>query len=97
MLPSVLEVLLIHLAFDAFCWRRLCNSFRSVSDDLCSRLSLVRWLLLIPVEFLLWWPVTDCFGICPIGEGEVVWKIIGKAVSTTFKMEILEAAGPLQL
>ena len=33
----------------------------------------------------------------PIGVGEVVRRIIGKAVLATIKMDILEAAGPLQL
>ena len=26
---------------DAFCWRRLCTSFRQASDDLCASLALV--------------------------------------------------------
>ena len=41
--------------------------------------------------------LNKCPGVRPIGVGEVVRRIIGKAVLTTLKMEILEAAGPLQL
>ena len=41
--------------------------------------------------------LSKCPGVCLIGVGEVVRRIIGKAVLTTLKMEILEAAGPLQL
>ena len=33
----------------------------------------------------------------PIGVGEVVRRIIGKAVLATVKMDILETAGPFQL
>ena len=38
-----------------------------------------------------------CPGVRPIGVGEVVRRIIGKAVLATVKMDILEAVGPLQL
>ena len=38
-----------------------------------------------------------CPGVRPIGVGEVVRRIIGKAVLAAVKMDILEAAGPLQL
>ena len=38
-----------------------------------------------------------CPGVQPIGVGEVVRRIVGKAVLATVKMDILETAGPLQL
>jgi len=38
-----------------------------------------------------------CPGVCPIGIGEVVRRIIAKAVLSIVKLDILEAAGPLQL
>ena len=49
-------------------------------------------------------PLTSCRliplnknpGIRPIGVGEVLRRIMGKAVSWSFKSEIREAAGPLQ-
>ena len=36
-------------------------------------------------------------GVRPIGVGEVLRRIIGKTISTMFKEEIKEAAGPLQV
>ena len=36
-------------------------------------------------------------GVRPIGIGEVLRRIIGKAVSTFLKPDIIDAVGPLQL
>ena len=46
---------------------------------------------------ILSWKPYKCPGVRPIGVGEVVRRIIGKAVLATVKMDILEATGPLQL
>ena len=80
--------------------------FHTVSNDLCSSLALVKRHLCTDVvdpsgvSALM----ACCLialnkfpGVHPIGVGEVVRRIIGKAVLTTLKMEVLEAAGPLQL
>ena len=91
---------------DAFCWRRLCTLFQSALDDLCSSLALVARRLCTDVVdpdgvsalvacCLI--ALNKCPGVRPIGVGEVVRRIIGKAMLTTLKMEILEAADPLQL
>ena len=38
-----------------------------------------------------------CPGVRPIGIGEVIRRIIGKAISITLKYDIQDAAGPVQL
>ena len=38
-----------------------------------------------------------CPGVCPIGVGEIVRRIISKAVLFVIKSDVLEAAGTLQL
>jgi len=38
-----------------------------------------------------------CPGVRSIGVGEVVRRIVGKAVLATVKIDVLEATGPLQL
>ena len=38
-----------------------------------------------------------CPGVRPIGSGETVRRIIGKAIATTTTEDIQEAAGPLQV
>ena len=91
---------------DAFCWRRLCTSFRQTSVDLCSSLALVARRLCTEVvdpsglsAFVACRLIAldKCPGVRPIGVGEVVRRIVGKAVLATVKMDILETAGPLQL
>ena len=91
---------------DAFCWRRLCTSFHRASVDLCSSLALVARRLCTEMvdpsglsAFVACRLIAldKCPGVRPIGVGEVVRRIIGKAVLATIKMDILESAGPLQL
>ena len=86
---------------DAFCWRRLCTSFRQTSVDLCSSLALVaRHLcteMVDPSGLSALIALDKCPGVRPISVGEVVRRIVGKAVLATIKMDILETAGPLQL
>jgi len=91
---------------DAFCWRRLCTSFHRASDDLCASLALVARRLctdMVDPKGLTAFvacrliALDKCPGVRPIGVGEVVRRIVGKAVLATVKMDILEAAGPLQL
>ena len=94
------------LGDDAFCWRRLCTSFRQTSVDLCSSLALVarrlctemvdpRGLSAFVACRLI--ALDKCPGVRPIGVGEVVRRIVGKAILATVMMDILETAGPLQL
>ena len=91
---------------DADSWQLTCTSFANVSDQLCDALaactcrvagtyidppSLVAYIAcrLIPLEKHL--------GVRPIGIGEVMQRIIGKAVLQLLCNEILDAAGSLQL
>ena len=94
------------LGDDAFCWRQLCTSFRQTSVDLCSSLALVarrlctemvdpRGLSAFVACRLI--ALDKCPGVRPIGVGEVVRRIVGKAILATVMMDILETAGPLQL
>ena len=86
---------------DAFYWRYLCTSFHRA---LCASLSLVARHLctgIVDLDGLTAFIVCQLIaldkypGVRSIGVGEVVRRIIGKAVLTTVKMDILEAAGPL--
>ena len=91
---------------DAFGWRRLCTSFQQASDDLCCSLALVARKLctscvdpdgiiaLVACRLI----ALDKFpGVRPIGVGEVVRRIITKAVLSIVKLDVLEVAGSLQL
>ena len=89
---------------DTFCWRRLGTSFRQTSVDLCSSLALVARRLCTEMvdpsglsAFLACRLIAldKCPGVRPIGVGEIVRRIVGKAVLATIKMDILETAGPL--
>ena len=91
---------------DAIGWRRLCTSFQTSSTDLCNSLALVaRKLCTTYVDPHVLAPLTasrlvtldKCPGVRPIGIGETVRRILGKAILTAIKMDILEAAGALQL
>ena len=42
-------------------------------------------------------PLDKCPGVRPIGIGETIWHIIGKAILATIGQNIIDAAGPLQL
>ena len=91
---------------DAFVWRRLCTMFDGASDGLCHSLALVTKRLCTefvdPVGVA---PLLACRlialdknpGVRPIGVGEVVRRLISKAVLTVLRFDILEAAGCLQL
>ena len=88
---------------DAFGWRRLCTSFQRASNDLCSSLALVAHRLctscidldsitaMVACRLIA---LNKCPGVRTIGVGEVVRRIIAKAILSIVK---LEAAGSLQL
>ena len=91
---------------DAVGWRRLCTSFQNASSELCNSLAMVaRKLCTTYVDPQSVAPLTasrlialdKCPGIRPIGIGETVRRIIGKAVLAVIKYDILDAAGALQL
>ena len=91
---------------DAFGWRRLCISFQRASDDLCCSLALVARKLctscvdpdgIIALVACRLIALNKCPGVRPIGVGEVVRRIIAKAILSIVKLDVLEAAGSLQL
>ena len=91
---------------DAFGWRHLCTSFQRASDDLCCFLALVARKLctscvdpdgIIALVACHLIALNKCPGVCPIGVGEVVRRIIAKAIISIVKLDVLEAAGSLQL
>ena len=91
---------------DAQFWKRICSSFQSVSDDLCSSLALVARKIAstyVDPEGLA--SLTACRlialdkkpGVRPIGIGEVSRRIICKAIISVIQDEIKEVAGTVQL
>jgi len=92
---------------DADVFRRiLCSkNFSTAGKGLREEIAtFTRNLLTVDYDPSLIQPLTSCRliplnkdpGIRPIGVGEVLRRIMGKAVSWSFKDEIKEAAGPLQ-
>ena len=91
---------------DAASWKRLCTSFRAQSTDLCDSIGkLARRLATEFIDPSALAPLTACRlialdktpGVRPIGVGEVLRRIISRAISLTLRLDIKEAAGPLQL
>ena len=82
---------------DAHGWRRLCSSFRSASDELCSALAiLARRLCSTFVDPVIISPLMACRlialdkkpGVRLIGIGETVRGIIAKAVLSVIGEDI---------
>ena len=91
---------------DAYSWRRLCTSFGPASDDLCNCLAMVAKRLctehvnpdgVAPLLASRLIAIDKCPGVRPIGVGETSRHIIGKAVLTALKEDILDATGTSQL
>ena len=91
---------------DVAAWKRLCCSFKSASVDLCDAIALVaRRICSSYVDPSALQPFTACRlialdkcpGVRPIGIGEVIWRIIGKAIIFITKGDIQSAVGSLQL
>ena len=91
---------------DAEDWRQMCCSFKDASHHLCK--TLADTAKYIAVNYIDPWGlealnacrliVLDKMpGIQPIGVGEVVKRIIGKAILRTMKEDIQRVVGPLQL
>ena len=90
-------------------WRKiLCNSiFGSASNDLCHAIALLARMLcyeelvdpktiegLVACQLI---PLDKSPGITPIGAGEVLRRIIGKAILRVLKSDILNVTGYQQL
>ena len=87
-------------------WRRMCTSFADVSDQLCDALAAcarrVAGTYIDPSSLVAYTacrliPLDKHPGVRPIGIGEVMRRIIGKAILQLLRNEILDAAGSLQL
>ena len=91
---------------DAYGWRYLCTSFQIASNDLCEGLASVTRCLctsfvdptgivgLVASRLIA---LDKNPGVCPIGVGEVVRRIISRTILSVVKLDILEAAGYSQL
>ena len=91
---------------DAYAWRRLCSSFKSTSHDLCHALAAVGRRIcssnIHPDDLSAFVscrliPLDKNPGVRPIGVGEVPRRIIAKAILNLFRLDIQDAAGPLQV
>ena len=91
---------------DARQWRRMCTSFGSQSDDLCTSLAAVARR--IASEFVDPVPLRPLLnsrlialdkdpGVRPIGIGETSRRIIAKAIIHLLRRDVMEASGNLQL
>ena len=91
---------------DAADWRRMCSSLHDASRDLCNAVAAVgRCLCTTFVDPVGLKALTSCRlialdkqpGVRPIGIGEVARTIIGKAILSIVKDDILKVAGVQQL
>ena len=91
---------------DATFWKRTCTSFRTVSDDLCASLALVAKKIstsYVDPEGLSGYTACKLMaldkqpGVRPIGIGEVVRRIVSKAILAVIGEEIVDLAGTIQL
>ena len=84
----------------------MCTSFQRASTDLCNSLNLVaqkicttyvdpQGVAALTANRLI--GLDKCPGVRPIGVGEIVRRIISKAVLYVIKSDVLEAARSLQL
>ena len=87
-------------------WRHLCTSFRKASSNLCNSVALLaRRICTTTVDSAGLAPLTACSlvaldkcpGVCPVGIGETIRRIIAKAILRIIGPEIQEAAGSSQL
>ena len=91
---------------DSCGWKCLCTSFKNISPDLCSSLALVAKKLctvfvdprgIVPLTPSRLISLDKNPGVRPIGVGETVRRIMGKAILFIIKQNILEAVDTLQL
>lgn len=91
---------------DAAGWRRLLCSFHRQSKELCAAVAALARRLCssyVDPEGIAAYlacrliPLNKNPGVRPIGVGEVLRRIIGKAVMKVLSADVLQATGPLQL
>ena len=93
-------------SMDADGWRRMCTAFGDTSEDLCDALACTAQRIatsyMNPAAFEAFIAgrlilLDKKLGVCPIGIGETVRCIIGKAILGVTGDSIHEATGSLQL
>ena len=91
---------------DADGWRHMCSSFTDVSQSLCSALALCAQRLastydepesMVAYTSCRLIPLDKSPGVRPIGIGEVIRRIIGKAILSVADGAVKEVAGCVQL
>ena len=91
---------------DAHCWRRMCTSFKTASNELCLSLALLARRLcttfvdpkglsaLMACRLIA---LNKCPGVRPIGICETARRIIAKAVLSITRDDLQDATGSLQV
>ena len=91
---------------DAVAWKRLCTSFHSSSNDLCAALSSLAQRLcaryvdpegLYPLVASRLIALDKQSGVRPIGVGETIRWLLGKAILRVIGTDVIEATGASQL
>ena len=91
---------------NALSWRRICTTFGGKSNDLCSALAAfarrICTTYVDPSSLMAYTSsrlvaLDKCPGIRPIGIGEIVRRIIGKAIMRIVKHDLQDAVGSIQL
>ena len=94
------------LGLDAAAWKRLCTSFKSTSTDLCEAIAAtarrISTSFVDPQSLSAFVAcglvaLDKCPGVRPIGIGETLRRILGRAIAKAISEDIQIAAGPLQL
>ena len=93
-------------SLDAHCWRRLCNSFHNLSQDLCNSITLFARRLSTSFidhdgvsSFLACRLIAldTCPMVRPIGICETACRLVAKVILHVMRSDIQEAAGARQL
>ena len=91
---------------DTLCWRRLCTAFGDKSNDLCTAIAaFARRICMTYVDPKCLTAYTSCRliplnknpGVRPVGVGEVVHRIVRKAIMKVTKRDLQESIGSIQL
>ena len=91
---------------DASAWQRMCTAFRGPSNDLCASMAAVarricreeiedRSLSAFVASRLI--ALDKSPGVRPIGVGEVLRRVLGKAIMAVIGLDVRKAAGVHQL
>jgi hypothetical protein len=91
---------------DDVAWHKMVSSFKETSLELCNSIALMARRLATEyvdpkgLEAFLanrGIPLDKCPGLRPVGVGEILRRIIGKAILAVVSNDVQSAAGPLQL